>query len=70
MTDFQSENPGDISAQLYARLSFLSLAVLAIGEYSERGDVSDASAWEGLFYFTQDLLDASAALKKKMGTHQ
>lgn len=65
MTDFQSENPGDISAQLHARISFLSLAVLAIGEYAEHGGVSDTSAWEGLFYFTQDLLDISAALMEK-----
>lgn len=65
MTDFQSENPGDISAQLHARLSFLSLAVLAIGEYSERSSVSDTPAWVGLFYFTQDLLDISAALMEK-----
>ena len=65
MMDFQSENPGDISAQLHARLSFLSLAVLAIGEYSERNGVSDTPAWEGLFYFTVDLLDMSSALKEK-----
>lgn len=65
MRDYQSEQPGDISTQLHARLSFLSLAVLAIGEYSEHGGVSDTSAWEGLFYFTQDLLDVSAALMEK-----
>lgn len=65
MTDFQSENPGDISAQLHARLSFLSLAVLAISDFGERNDISDTPAWEGLFYFTQDLLDISAALMEK-----
>ena len=65
MMDYQSENPGDISTQLHARISFLSLATLAISEYSERNDVSDTPAWTGLFYFTLDLLDMSSALKGK-----
>lgn len=64
MTDFQSENPGNISAQLHARIRFLSLATLAIGSLDE-GALADALAWEGLFYFTQDLLDISAALMEK-----
>lgn len=65
MIEYLGEHPGDISVQLHARLSFLSLAVLAISDYSERNDVPDAPAWEGLFYFTQDLLDISSALMKK-----
>lgn len=65
MMDYQSEQPGDISTQLHARLSFLSLATLAISEYSERNDISDAPAWEGLFYFTEDLLDITSALMEK-----
>lgn len=65
MIDFQRENPGDISTQLHARLSFLSLAALAISEYSERNGVSEAPAWEGLFYFTVDLLDMTSALMEK-----
>ena len=65
MIDYQSEHPSDISAQLHARISFLSLATLAISEYSERNDVSNTPAWEGLFYFTQDLLDISSALMEK-----
>ncbi len=39
--------------------------VAAVSDYSERNDVPDAPAWEGLFYFTQDLLDISSALMKK-----
>lgn len=65
MSGYLSEHPSDISTQLHARLSFLSLAALAISEYSERNDVSDTPAWEGLFYFTQDLLDISSALMEK-----
>ena len=64
MMDFRSENPGDISAQLHARIRFLSLATLAIGSLDE-GTLADALAWEGFFYFTQDLLDLTAVLKEK-----
>ena len=64
MMDFLSENPGDISAQLHARIRFLSLATLAIGSLDE-GTLEDALAWEGFFYFTQDLLDLTAVLKEK-----
>lgn len=65
MMEYQSEHPRDISTQLHARISFLSLATLAISEYSEHNDVSDTPAWVGLFYFTLDLLDLTAALKEK-----
>ena len=64
MMDFRSENPGAISAQLHARIRFLSLATLAIGSLDE-GTLADALAWEGFFYFTQDLLDLTAVLKEK-----
>ena len=65
MTDYRRNDPGDISTQLRSRLSFMALATLAISDFSERNDVSDTPAWEGLFYFTQDLLDMTSALMEK-----
>lgn len=64
MIDYQRQHPGDISDHLHARIRFLALATMAIGELEE-GALADALAWEGLFYFTQDLLDLTAALKEK-----
>lgn len=64
MIEYKSEHPGDISAHLHARIRFLSLATMAIGALDE-DSLADKLAWEGLFYFTLDLLDMTSALKEK-----
>ena len=44
----------DSLPEMEARIAFLSAACLAISEKPD-GDIPDAKAWEGLFYWTADM---------------
>ena len=53
-----NEEPAGIVDELLAiecRVAFLNMACLALSEQREENRVFDNKAWEGLFYWTQDL---------------
>lgn len=53
-----SEESAGVEDELLAlecRVAFLNMACLALSERGEETRIFDNKAWEGLFYWTQDL---------------